>query len=72
MQIEHTTQTFDITLNDQLLAGNLSLEQVAAVACLDADEVAWAIEEFGRCDALDASGRELTIVQNNGVGREHE
>lgn len=65
-------QTFDISLNDKLLAHNLTLDQVAAVTNLDADEIVWAIEEHGRCDALDDSNRELVITQNNGLGREHE
>ena len=42
--------TFDIYHNGQLIAANLTLEQTAEILVIDEYEIAWAIEEYERCD----------------------
>jgi hypothetical protein len=54
--------TFDLYFNAKPMAHGLTLGAVAEICNLDAAEIAWAIEECGRCDALDLSCRELTVL----------
>jgi hypothetical protein len=57
--------TFDLYLDDKLLAQELTPDSVENVVNLDVEDVLWAIEEHGLCTALDASGeRELIIVEH--------
>jgi hypothetical protein len=57
------TTTYDLLLDGRPLATDLKLATVEDLLRLDAADIAWALEEHGRCDVLDASGqRELMIV----------
>jgi hypothetical protein len=58
---------YKIFLDGKPMVSGLTLRQAAAVACLDADEIAWAIEECGRCDSEDDSFREVTIFRMDAV-----
>ena len=53
---------FDLYLERRLLSADLTLDVVAAVCMLDPAEIEWAIEEYGRCDGVDASSRVFTLV----------
>jgi hypothetical protein len=55
--------TFDLLLDGQLLAVDLMATTVEDLLKLDAADIAWAMEEYGSCGAIDASGdRELVLV----------
>src|SRR5262245_45628485 len=45
-----------------LLHGNVSLERAAEIVNLSVEEMAWAIEEHGRCDTAD-----MVVVRNDDV-----
>lgn len=58
--------TFNIYINGAAVTHALTLAEAAQMLQLDLHEIEWAIEEFGRCDVLDDSGRELTVVAHGG------
>ena len=63
--------TFDLMLDGRPLATNLLAATVEDLLKLDAGEIAWAVEEHGRCSVLDASGeRELMLVAHGDKAQE--
>ena len=57
--------TFDLYLDGKPLALELTPASVENVACLDVENVLWALADCGSCSVLDASGeRELVIVEH--------
>ena len=45
-----------------LFTRRVSVEQAATAMELDADEILWAIENYGRCDVQAPTGAELTLI----------
>ena len=55
--------TYDLYLAGKLLAQSITLDAAENVTNLDPAEIEWAIEEYGVCTTLDASGeREVDVV----------
>jgi hypothetical protein len=55
--------TYDLLLDGKPLATDLLLTTVEDLLKLDTTDIAWALEEHGCCEVLDASGeRELVLV----------
>jgi len=54
--------TFDLYLDGQLLAQDLTAATVQDLCKLDVVEIKWAMEEHGYCKVLDDSGREMQLI----------
>jgi hypothetical protein len=50
------------SVDGELLHGNICLERVAELLKLSVEEIAWAIEEHGRCDT-----DRMVVVRNDDV-----
>jgi len=58
-------------LTARLLATNLLPATVEDLLKLDAGEIAWAVEEHGRCSVVDAlGGRKLALVAHGDKAQE--
>lgn len=57
------TATVDVYRNLRLV-GHVTVESAAHIYQLDADDIRWAIEEYGRCDTTssDDDGRNIDII----------
>lgn len=54
--------TYDAYLDGRLLARDLRPATAADLSKMEIPDVAWAVEEHGRCALLDDSGRALAFV----------
>jgi hypothetical protein len=54
--------TYDLLLDGRPLAQNLLPTTVEDLCKLNINEINWAIEEAGRCNMIDDSGRELELI----------
>ena len=61
-----TPTWYTATWEDRVVASQLSLDAAAKICCLDRAELAWALDQHGRCDGLDHCGRPVTIEPQEG------
>jgi hypothetical protein len=62
---ERRGPTYDLLLEGRLLAQDLALATVADLTKLAPVDICWAVEEHGRCDVVDDSGRDLALVPHD-------